>query len=206
MGRDPGSNAIVVSMVEGGKTTAGAGDDSISEERFLRAARQFEAIIVSQIEVKRRLGADIKNAIRVGMVVLGLIAVSILILLLSLSSQINRITSVVKDMNGNVTLINEQMGQMSASIDSMVKRVALLELIDQQTGTMDREMVNITQDIIKMQPILKDIADNVALMRDSVSSLSASISVMDTEVQLMSQDMHRMAKPARSMQKMFPFP
>ncbi|HIP52876.1 MAG TPA: translation initiation factor 2 [Chromatiales bacterium] len=178
----------------------------MSEAQFMRAARSFEAIVVSQIEVKRRLGTDIKNAIRVGMIVLGLIAVSILVLLLSVSSQINRITEVVKDMNSNFTLINEQMGHMSSSIDSMVKRVALLELIDQQTGTMDRELVNSTDDVAKMQPLLKGISDNVLLMRDSVTSLSSSVSVMDSEVQLMSQDMHRMAKPARTMQKMFPFP
>ncbi len=34
----------------------------------------------------------------------------------------------------------------------------------------------------------------------------ALIDRMNAEVQAMSQDMHRMAKPARSMNKMFPFP
>ncbi len=181
-------------------------DDGISEEQFLRAARSFEAIIVSQIQMKDKLGNDLKSSIRVGMVVLGLIAVSILILLLTLSAQINRISAVVADMNINFTLIDTQMGQMSSSIDSMVHRVALLELIDQQTGTMDREMNNITADLEAMRTIVASIGSHVYTLTGNVESISASVSQMDDQVHLMSIDMQRMATPARSMEKMFPFP
>ncbi len=179
---------------------------TISEEQFLRAARSFEAIIVTQIRMKDKLGNDLKNSIRVGMVVLGLIAISILILLLTLASQVNRISAVVADMNINFTAIDTQMGQMSASIDSMVKRVALLELIDQQTGTMDREMNNITADLEAMRGVVTSIGAHVYTLTGNVESISVSVSRMDDQVQMMSMDMQRMAKPARSMDKMFPFP
>jgi methyl-accepting chemotaxis protein len=192
-------------MTDNQSPPASGSGDSISEEQFLRAARSFEAIIVTQIQMKDKLGNDLKSSIRVGMVVLGLIATSILILLLTLSAQINRISAVVADMNINFTLIDTQMGQMSSSIDSMVHRVALLELIDQQTGTMDREMNKITADLETMRSVVTSIGSHVYILTGNVESISVSVSQMDDQVHLMSLDMQRMATPARSMEKMFPF-
>ena len=84
-------------------------EHNISDPQLVRAARSFEAIMVSQIEIQDKLGDDLKSGIRVGMIVLGLIAISILILLLTLSSQINRISDVVGDMNTNFNTVTLQM-------------------------------------------------------------------------------------------------
>ena len=80
-----------------------AEEGGISEERLLRAATSFEAIMLSQIEAKKQLSVRVNYSIRAGIIILGLIAVSILILLLTLSSQINRISVVVGSMNENFT-------------------------------------------------------------------------------------------------------
>ena len=121
----------------------------VSDEQLVRSVRSFEAIMISQIEIGDKLGDDLKSAIRVGMVVLGLVAMSILILLLTLSSQINRISAVVKDMDTNFTSVSLQMDQMSTAVNSMAKRVALLKEIDAQTHVMHGEMSRITQRLLR---------------------------------------------------------
>ena len=179
---------------------------TVSDEQLVRSVRSFEAIMISQIEIGDKLGDDLKAAIRVGMVVLGMVAVSILVLLLTLSSQVNRISSVVKEMNTNFTSVSMQMDVMSLAVSSMSHRVALLNEIDQQTGSMYNEMENITSDLQSMDSTVNGISKNVTVVRHNVQNISNSMNHMDDQVQLMSRDMHHMSQPARSINKMFPIP
>ena len=180
--------------------------DKISDEQLLRASRSFEAMMLSQIDISAKLADDLKHAIRIGMVVLALIAVSILVLLLTLSSQINRISDVVLDMNTNFSSVTVRMDHMSQYIDSMAKRVALLQLMDEQTTSMKNEISDITTSMATMRKTISSMAGRVTNVRQSVDGMSVSISRMDDQVQLMASDMQHMAKPARSINKMFPIP
>lgn len=179
-------------------------EPEVSNQQLVRAARSFEAIMVSQIEIQDKLGDDLKSGIRVGMIVLGLIAVSILILLLTLSSQINRISDVVGDMNTNFNTVTLQMDQMSISIDSMAQRVALLELMHKQMEVMDEEMNNMLDDMLVMKSTMGNITSHVSSMRHNVTNMSISMDHVNNEVQLMSLDMSHMSQPARTLNKMFP--
>lgn len=179
-------------------------EPEVSNQQLVRAARSFEAIMVSQIEIQDKLGDDLKSGIRVGMIVLGLIAVSILILLLTLSSQINRISDVVGDMNTNFNTVTLQMDQMSISIDSMAQRVALLEIMHKQMEVMDEEMNNMLDDMLVMQSTMGNIKSHVSSMRNNVTNMSMSMDHVNNEVQMMSLDMSHMSQPARTINKMFP--
>ncbi|RTZ75199.1 MAG: translation initiation factor 2 [Gammaproteobacteria bacterium] len=189
-------------MAEAGDKKGGP----VSDQKLLRAARSFEAILFSQIGIQEKLSNDLKHAIRFGMVILGLIAVSILVLLLTLSSQINRISGVVADMNHNFTTVTAQMQRISQTVDSMVKRVALLEPMDQQTTAMKEEMARIDADIGSMRNTIGTMETHVTEVRQSVENMATTITRMDDEVQAMAADMQHMSKPARTLKKMFPIP
>lgn len=162
--------------------------------------------MLSQIDISTKLADDLKYAIRIGMAVLALIAISILILLLTLSSQINRISDVVLDMNSNFSAVTQRMDHMSQYIDSMAKRVALLQAMDKQTSGMQQEIISITTNMANMQKTINSMAGKVTSVRKSVEGMSISVSRMDNQVQLMAADMQHMAKPARSINKIFPLP
>ena len=181
-------------------------DDEVLNAQFLRAATSFEAIIKSQIEVKNKLGDRLNNAIRAGIIILGLIAVSILILLLTLSSQVSNISSVVIDMNQDFSTVSTQMDEINSYMRSMEKRVVLLEEIDNQTQVMDQEIDAITQEIGSMRTKMTGIKNHVRSVRGNITDIAVAIDQMNLNVQNMSVDMHRMGKSARSMNKMFPFP
>ncbi len=176
------------------------------DPKLLRAARSFEAILFSQIEIQEKLSNDLKNAIRFGMVILGIIAVSILVLLLTLSSQINRISAVVSDMQRNVETVTSQMDRITGSMDSMARRVALLRAMDEETRTMRDEMERIDGDIAAMRDTIGTMGEHVTEVRRSVENMAVTISRMDDEVQRMAADMQHMAKPARTLKKIFPIP
>ncbi|MES9962906.1 MAG: translation initiation factor 2 [Candidatus Sedimenticola sp. 20ELBAFRAG] len=186
--------------------TDGITEEAVSEEQFLRAVTSFEAIILSQIKIKNKISDRLNAAIRAGIIILGLIAVSILILLLTLSSQINRITGVVTEMNKDFTDVSGQMLEIRDYMDSMEKRVALMESVTNQTGVMDTEVRAIAENIETMQSTVSGIKSQVAGMRHDIGVVSGAVDHMNVDVQRMGVDMHRMGQPARSMNKMFPFP
>ncbi len=176
------------------------------DPKLLRAARSFEAILLSQIEIQEKLSDDLKNAIRFGMVILGIIAISILVLLLTLSSQINRISAVVSDMQRNVETVTERMDRITGAMDSMSHRVALLRAMDEETRAMHQEMERMDADIATMRKTIGSMGTHVTQVRRSVENMAVTISRMDDEVQMMAADMQHMAKPARTLNKLFPIP
>lgn len=181
-------------------------DEAVLEKQFRRAVSSFEGIVLSQIDIKNKLADRLNYSIRTGIIILGVIAISILILLLTLSSQLNRISNVVNDMNANFGIISEQMVMINGYIQFIEKRVSLLVNIDGQTEAMDREMSSIAQDMQIMQSTVGGISRNVSIVRGNVGNISTAIDHMGLEVLQMSHDMGRISKPSRSMNKMFPFP
>jgi len=183
-----------------------SGDEAVLQQQYLRSLSSFEGIVLSQIDVKNRLGDRLNYSIRAGIIILGVIAFSILVLLLTLSSQVNRISLVVEKMNQHFISISGKMDQVKDHMQTMEARVALIGAIDTDIDTMDNEMVRITDNMDSIGSSVAGISGNVSNVRGQVGNITASVDQMNLELQAMTGEMHRMAKPARSMNKMFPFP
>lgn len=183
-----------------------ADDDAVLQQQYRRALSSFEGIILSQIDVKNRLGDRLNYAIQAGIIILGVIALSILVLLLTLSTQVNRISAVVAEMNTHFTSVSAQMNRIRGHMSAMDQRVALLEGMQDRTGVMDQEMRGIAADMDRMSRMVAGIDGHVAAVRDRVGAISGNMDLMNTEVQVMTAEMQRMSRPARTMNKMFPFP
>ena len=181
-------------------------EDAILQQQYLRALSSFEGIILSQIDLKNKLSDRLNYSILAGIIILGGGTISMLVLLLTLSAQINRISGVVSEMNTHFTSVSSQMHQIRDHMDAMEKRVALLDEIDGMTGVMDHEMISIAGDMDVMRGKLQGIDVHVAAVRNNVGNISVNMDMMNREVQAMSVDMQQVSKPARSMNKLFPFP
>jgi len=193
-------------MAEDQKPFPASSDQTVLQQQYLRALSSFEGIVLSQIDIKNKLGDRLNYSIRAGIIILGVIAFSILVLLLTLSSQVTRISGVVANMNVHFTSISGRMDDIQDYMISMEKQVGLLDAIDGYTGTMEQEIAAIAHDMQTMDGTVDAISKRLTAVRDNVGNIAGSIDRMNLEVQAMSQEMHRMAKPARSMNKMFPFP
>lgn len=193
-------------MVEEQKPPNSDNEDAILQRQYLRALSSFEGIVLSQIDVKNKLGNRLNYSIRTGIVILGAIAFSILVLLFTLTTQIDKVSDVVKNMNNHFNLVAGNMEEIRRHMDSMEHQVSLIEGINQYIEVMDQEMNTIESDIQAMQANVGGIRTNLAGIRDRVGNIALSVDKMNLEMQAMSHEMHRMGKPARSMNKMFPFP
>lgn len=181
-------------------------DDAILQQKYLRALSSFEGIVLSQIDVKNKLGDRLNSSIRAGLIILSVIAFSILVLLLTLSSQINRISNVVGAMNTHFSAVSLRMDEIVLHLGSMQAQVAQLSQIDKDTATLKSEIagINVITDDISRN--IGSIGEHMSGTRSNVENIALTMNAMNVEVQAMSAEMHRMAKPARTLNRMFPFP
>jgi len=193
-------------MTEDQQEPKASSDEEILQAQYLRSLSSFEGIILAQIEMKNQLSHRLNWTIRAGLILLGVIAFSILVLLLTLSSQINRISEVVVNINGHFDAITVRMDRVSSAMGSMETQVALLAPIDASTAVMDKEMYEITGYMDGMRKNLDGIRGQLAFVRDEVANISGTVGNMNREVGGMAVEMHEMAKPARTMNRMFPIP
>ena len=185
---------------------ANTSDDAVLQQQYLRALSSFEGIVLSQIDVKNKLGDRLNYSIRAGLIILFVIAFSILVLLLTLSSQINRISSVVGSMNTHFSAVSLRMDEITQPLGSMERQVAQLKPIEDNTGTMKSEIEGISESTAAIQDSVTSVNEQMGATRMSVESVAVTMNAMNQEVQAMSAEMIRMAKPARTLNRMFPFP
>jgi predicted nucleic acid-binding Zn-ribbon protein len=193
-------------MAQEPKDPKASTDEAILQQQYLRALSSFEGIILGQIDIKNKLGNRLNYSLRAGLIILSVIAVSILVLLLTLSAQITRISSVVGDMNTHFSSVADKMERIAENMVTMEQRAASLEVIDAKTAQMEGDMSRIGKHLDTIESSMSAIRQHIGAVRTSMSGVAVSIDQMNAEVQAMSAGMHRMGKPARSMNKMFPFP
>jgi len=180
-------------------------DDTVLQQQYLRALSSFEGIVLSQIDVKNALGDRLNYSIRTGLIILFVIAFSILVLLLTLSSQITRISDVVGAMNTHFSSVSLRMDEISDSMGSMEIQVAQMRSIEENMATMQVEIQAIGDATASMEGSVASVGQHVNGTRMSVENIAGTMNLMNMEVQSMSMEMHRMAKPARALNNMFPF-
>lgn len=180
-------------------------NDAVLQQQYLRAVGSFEGIVLSQIDVKNRLGDRLNYSIRAGLVILSLIALSILILLIMLSSQVSRISDVVLGMNHHFASVSVKMDKIKDNVISMESQVAFMSDIEEYTTIMNQEVERITDNTQAMNTSVTDINQQFRDIRSMISDISVTIQHINGEVQYINYEMGRMSEPARTLNRFLPF-
>jgi uncharacterized protein YoxC len=180
-------------------------NDAVLQQQYLRAVGSFEGIVLSQIDVKNRLGDRLNYSIRAGLVILSLIALSILILLIMLSSQVSRISDVVLGMNHHFASVSVKMDKIKDNVISMESQVAFMSDIEEYTTIMNQEVERITDNTQAMNTSVTDINQQFHDIRSMISDISVTIQHINGEVQYINYEMGRMSEPARTLNRFLPF-
>ncbi len=170
-----------------------------------QAIIRFEKIMMSRIYVQQRLGDRLKLSIRTGMVVLFLLAMAILLLLVTLSVQVNRVAIVADNMSQNFTAISKNMRTIDQYMSHMEQQVAFLPKIQGRTAQMDDQILLMNQNLTSIRSEIGEMTGNLSQVQTKMLNISGSVKKMDSEVGNMSNQVQRMSKPANTINKMFPF-
>jgi uncharacterized protein YoxC len=193
-------------MTEQDEAARARDSEEILQQQYLRALSSFEGIVLSQIDIKNKLGDRLNYSIRTGLIILSAIAVSILVLLLTLSAQITRISDVVAEMNTHFSQVSAKMHQISEQIVVMDRHVALLQDMEAHTGVLKAEMSRVAEDMALVQDAMQGVDQSLGHVQGRVGGIAMAVERMSAEVGAMSVDMQRLSQPARSFNKMMPFP
>ena len=181
-------------------------DEKVLQAQYLRSLSSFEGIMLAQIEMKTQLSNRLNWTIRAGLILLGGIAISILVLLLTLSSQINRMSDMVVAMNAHFESVTTRMDNITQVMGSMEKQVALMGQVGEATAKMDEEMAAMQGYMQHMRGDVAGVQRELSAVKDEMAGIAATIHSMNGEVGIMGHEMHRLSKPARTFNRMFPFP
>jgi methyl-accepting chemotaxis protein len=98
------------------------------------------------------------------------------------------------------------MDEITRDMGSMEQQVAMMQPMSEITASMTREIAGISANTGEIENSMLSIGQQMAGTRNNVESIAMTMQAMNAEVQAMSAEMHRMAKPARTLNRMFPFP
>jgi len=174
-------------------------------EGIAHAIKRFEKIMMSRIYLQQRLGDRLKVSIRTGMIVMFLIAASILMLLITLSVQVKRVAEVTENMNVNFDKISQNMVTINAYMQSMEKQIAYMPNIEGSTQFINQHMKDIKGSMTGITSQVRDMHQQLTTVQQKMGTISASVSHMNQNVSGMNHEVQRMAKPAHTLNKMFPF-
>ncbi|MCU7837262.1 MAG: hypothetical protein KZQ83_18715 [gamma proteobacterium symbiont of Taylorina sp.] len=180
-------------------------DDAPQCQGIEQAVKRFENVMLSRIYVQQRLAERLKNSIRIGMLILFLLAIAIFVLLLTLSIQVGRVGVVIVDMNENFINISENMMHINHYMTDMEKQVAFLPKIKNKTLVFDQQMALMNNDLFMIKNNMREMSGHISRVQLKMNEVSESVRQMDGQVQLMNHDTYRMSKPANTMEKFFPF-
>lgn len=180
-------------------------DEEVLQQQYLRALSSFEGIVLGQIEVKNTIGNRLNVSIRAGLIILSMIALSIFVLLMMLSIQTTRISGVVESMNHRITAVSTKMEGIRTNMLAMENQVALMSDIELYTTIMTQEIDGITNDMHAMEQSVRRINNQFGGVRERISAIAVSVGQMNFEVQAMQSEVRRMAEPARTFNRFFPF-
>jgi hypothetical protein len=102
--------------------------------------------------------------------------------------------------------VSLRMDEITKHMTSMEVQVALLETMEINTATMQEQIASIGDSTGAIEGSVANVGQHMNGTLLNVENIAVTMNAMNHEVQAMSAEMHRMAKPARTLNKIFPFP
>ncbi len=171
-----------------------------------RAIQRFEMVMRSRMEVQDKLAERIKYGINGGMVILSLIAISILLILMIMATQVKRISEVVMSMNHHFTEVSQKMRDVSDVMISMQTQVQSMQPISESVVLMSQDVVQMNQQVGLMSDQIGLMKEHMGAIQSQITEIAATTVRVDSEVLRLNGEVGRMAQPARTINKFFPMP
>lgn len=180
--------------------------DKRNYEELRTAIRDFDRVIRSQMQIQGQMSNRIKNSIRAGMLFLVLLGISIFILLASMVTQVKHVSGAVNNMASSFDEVKLQMAHVDELMQRMERNVSPMVTIGEVMQDMDDDMILMSQQVDAMQSEVGVMSNRLGHIRQQADLMNHTAAAMDMEIYRLNNDMHRMAKPARSLNNMIPFP
>lgn len=169
-------------------------------------ADHFQGILDHQFAMHLRVARRTTALIRIGLFSLGVIAVAMLLLLVTLNYQIKPMIEAVDTMHRHFSHISTDMDVMKEAILEMDANVAQMPVMAGEMGQMQGSVRDMTLTMGDLAARMRNLDTNMANITQSVGRMTATFAVMNQTVGTMGQDVNRMSGPMRAFNWMNPLP
>ena len=178
---------------------------SADQVRIDEIANGFNHLLDQQFAMHLRVARRTTALVRYGMVSLGVIGISMLLLLLTLSWRIKPMITAVGKMNNDFTLIAEDMTVMKTAVLDMHSQVAEMPIMAAEMERMRGNVQDIASSMHLLSQRMGNLDTNMASITQGVTRMAGSFGVMNQTVGVMGSDVNTLSGPMRVFNWMTPF-
>ncbi len=176
------------------------------QQKLEEMAAKFKDIFEQRFSMHLRVARRTTALIRIGMFSLGVIAVSMLLLVLTLTYQIKPMIDAVITMNQHFTSIADNMMVMRDAIREMEANVANMPVMATEMNNMQASVGEMTESMNNLARRMNTLDTNMAGITQSVARMTGTFAVMNQTVGAMEYDVNRMSGPMRAFNSFNPLP
>jgi hypothetical protein len=180
--------------------------DPADQQRLEEIAVKFRQILDQRFEMQLRVARRTTAIIRIGMISLGVMAVSMLFLVLTLTYQMTPMIAAVQTMNAHFTNISNNMVTMRDAIQEMDGNVAHMPAMATEMAQMQQSVREMTGSMDTLAQRMRNLDGNMAGITTSVGRMTSTFAVMNQTVSGMNYDVNRMSGPMKTFNSVMPLP
>lgn len=162
-------------------------------EKLELALKKFESIMQFRSDMYMRLATRVRVFVRVGMVVITLVAFALSILLYTLATQLQHATMTTNNIQTDLLLVGNNVSEMQKFVANMEQRMQVMEGMQKNlsgitvyTKGMVDDIQQLNSDMNKMQKRLHNIDGSLKNMTSSVNNIGRSVKQVGHDVNEMS--------------------
>ncbi len=156
---------------------------------------KFDSIMDHKVDIYIRQSIRLNSTVRVGMIILGVVGISIFLLLFSLSSQVGHMNEGVKQMTHNFAEVEQNMQRINGILLHMETRVALMDTLEQDMRQAHATTQSLNQGIATIQNSMGEVSLHMNQLQQRMQAVNYRLDGMQAEVSGIGLETHRISKP-----------
>ena len=167
-----------------------------TDDTLEQALHKFETIMQYRSDMYTRLAARVRTVVRSGMAIISMVALLLFFLLYTLASQMQHASKSTKNIQANVSIVSDNMNQMTTLIANLEKRLQVMETIQLTMGNITLNTGGMVQNVGELNSEMNAMKQRMRNINSSLYRMSQSMSGIGGAVNRVGRDVGSMSQPA----------
>ncbi len=158
---------------------------------------KFDSIMDRKVDIYIRQSIRLNSTVRVGMIILGVVGLSIFLLLFSLSSQVGHMQKGVQQMTTHFADVEHNMHRVNEILQHIETRVALLSAFDQDMQQAHQTTTSLHHGVGNIHQSMSEVSQYMDQLQMRIQEVNQQLANMQSSVSGVGVETHRISKPMR---------
>lgn len=160
---------------------------------------KFDSIMDRKLDIYVRQSIRLNSTVRVGMIILGVVGLSIFLLLYSLSSQVGHMQIGVQQMNAHFQVVEQNMHKVNEILKKIESRVAVMSAIEQDMQQAQKTTGSMSEGLGGIQQAMGEVSHRMDRLQQHMQTVNGQLANMQTAVGGVTTETYQMSRPMRKL-------